>query len=135
MAAVIDSCVLIDIERGRFRLEDLDRFGPSVVVSAITIGELAMGIELMQSAAKRARAANFLDTVTRTLPCIAIDERIARTFGQIASDLRRRGMPIGAHDTWIAATAIAHDHTMVTDNVKHFECVDGLSIQRWTPEL
>jgi predicted nucleic acid-binding protein len=54
MAALIDSCVLIDIERERFRLEDLETFGPAVV-GTITSGELAMGIELMPSASKRAR--------------------------------------------------------------------------------
>lgn len=134
MAALIDSCVLIDIERGRFTLEALDAFGPSIAVSAITIGELSMGIELMQSAAKRARATNFLATVTRILQCVPVDELVARTFGQVASDLRRRGMPIGAHDTWIAATAIAYGHTVVTDNVQHFECVDGLTVQRWTQD-
>jgi tRNA(fMet)-specific endonuclease VapC len=131
MAALIDSCVLIDIERGRFRLEDLETFGPAVV-STITIGELAMGIELMPSASKRARAATFLDTVTRLLPPVPVDESIARVYGQLASDLRRRGMTIGTHDTWIAATAVAQGHAVVTDNIQHFECVEGLTVQRWT---
>lgn len=133
MAALIDSCVLIDIERGHYRLEDLEPLGRAVI-SAITVGELSMGIELMQSAAKRARASSFLETVVRVLPCIAIDEAVGRTFGQIASDLRRRGMPIGAHDTWIAATAITHGHTVLTDNIQHFECVEGLKFQRWSQE-
>jgi tRNA(fMet)-specific endonuclease VapC len=133
MAALIDSCVLIDIERGHYRLEDLEAFGPAVI-SAITVGELSMGIELMQSSAKRARASAFLATVVRVLPCVVIDEALGRTFGQVASDLRRRGMPIGTHDTWIAATALTHGHSVLTDNIQHFECVDGLQCRRWSQE-
>lgn len=134
MAALIDTCVLIDIERGRYRLEDLDDLG-TAAVSAITVGELSMGVELLPSSTKRSRATRFLATVTRILPCIAVDEAIARQFGQIAADLRRRGMAIGAHDTWIAATALTLGHTVITNNVQHFECVEGLRYKAWSSEL
>jgi tRNA(fMet)-specific endonuclease VapC len=42
-----------------------------------------------------------------------------------------RGKPIATVDLLIAATAITHDLTVVTHNVKHFADVPGLRVQDW----
>jgi tRNA(fMet)-specific endonuclease VapC len=41
------------------------------------------------------------------------------------------GTPIGAHDTWIAAICLVHQLTLVTDNVREFQRVPGLSVENW----
>ncbi|MCB1095524.1 MAG: hypothetical protein KDN22_08075 [Verrucomicrobiae bacterium] len=38
------------------------------------------------------------------------------------------GQIIGTHDSWIAATGIAHGHAVVTANVDEFRRVSGLSV-------
>jgi len=39
-----------------------------------------------------------------------------------------RGQPIGAHDLWIAATALAHGLGVATRNSAHFGRVAGLRV-------
>ena len=136
MGTLIDTCVLVDLERRMSAPLDesqaaLSKFDDDAFVSAITLGELAFGAELVRSAVKRERGRQFIQTVSDILPSLSADADVARVFGLVASDLGRRGATIGAHDTWIAATALRHNLTVVTANVRHFEYVDGLAIRRW----
>jgi len=43
-------------------------------------------------------------------------------------DLAERGDPIGAHDLWIAATALAHGLGVATRNSSHYDRVPGLRV-------
>ena len=53
---------------------------------------------------------------------------MARTHAEIWTDLAQRGEVIGAHDLWIAATALAHVFGMATGNRRHFGRVPGLRV-------
>ncbi len=46
----------------------------------------------------------------------------------IWADLSERGEPIGAHDLWIAATALVHELGVATRNASHFDRVPGLRV-------
>jgi len=50
------------------------------------------------------------------MEAIPITEPVARLHANIWSDLAERGQPIGAHDLWIAATALAHGLGVATRN-------------------
>lgn len=58
---------------------------------------------------------------------------VCRAYGDIASDMKSKGMENGqnTNDIWIAAHAIAHGLIVVTHNVKHFEKIKGLDWQNW----
>jgi tRNA(fMet)-specific endonuclease VapC len=47
------------------------------------------------------------------------------------SGLAQQGQMIGIHDSWIAASCIAHDLTLVTANLREFNRVPGLRIENW----
>ena len=49
--------------------------------------------------------------------------------------LREAGTPIGANDLWIACHALADGCTLVTNNVREFERVQGLAIENWAEPL
>ena len=55
---------------------------------------------------------------------------IIRNPGQ-AADLEAAGTPIGPHDTLIAATALRHQGTLITRNVREFSRVPGLQLLNW----
>lgn len=59
------------------------------------------------------------------------DSAAADAHGISRAELKRHGTPIGAYDEMIAAHAIALGAVMVTDNVKHGECVPGLKLENW----
>ena len=48
-----------------------------------------------------------------------------------ATALKASGTPIGNNDLWIACHALAENATLVTNNVREFERVDGLSLDNW----
>ena len=50
---------------------------------------------------------------------------------KIRATLEQTGMPIGPNDLLIAATALAINATLVTNNIKEFSRVDGLRSENW----
>ena len=51
--------------------------------------------------------------------------------GEILAALSRAGTPIGIEDAQIASTALVHDLTVVTANIKHFQRIPGLRVENW----
>lgn len=127
MAVLIDTSVLIDIERGRTDLEapfdDEDR-----AISAVTASELLHGVHRATRAHVRARRQAFVEHILAALDPIPIDLRVARAHAAAWAQLDAAGTRIGAHDLWIAATALAHGYAVVTDNVRDFARVPGLTV-------
>ena len=56
----------------------------------------------------------------------------AIAYGDIRSELEKKGEPIGMNDLIIAATALAEGSVLVTHNVKEFKRVPGLIVEDWT---
>ncbi|HXT51583.1 MAG TPA: type II toxin-antitoxin system VapC family toxin [Thermoanaerobaculia bacterium] len=65
---------------------------------------------------------------------LPIDDRVALATADLRATLRRRGLPIEMSDAVLAATATVHDLVLVTRNVRHFENVDGLTVENWFPD-
>ena len=63
---------------------------------------------------------------------IEITEEVAEHYARIRADLEARGAVIGGNDLWIAATALAHGATLVTNNTEEFSRVPGLLLEDWT---
>lgn len=60
---------------------------------------------------------------------LGLDEEICKRFGQLRGSIRKRGQTIGDFDLLIAATALRHNLTLLTNNRKHFESIAGLQIE------
>jgi predicted nucleic acid-binding protein len=128
VAVLIDTDLLVDLERRdatssvELLLDDEDR-----AISVITVSELLHGVQRAQGAV-RARRRAFVEHILAGLEAIPITEAVARVHADIWSDLTERGLPIGAHDLWIAATALAHGFGVATRNSSHFARVAGLRL-------
>ena len=72
-----------------------------------------------------------LDTLFAQFVSLSFNEKVAQIFGQIRTDLTRRGMVIGPYDLQIAAIALANDVTLVTHNIREFSRVAELKIEDW----
>lgn len=126
MAVLIDTDLLIDLKRGNAAAESL--LGDEErAISVITVSELLHGV-LRAQGATRARRQAFVEHLLAGLPAIPITELVARIHADIWSGLADRGEPIGAHDLWIAATAIAHGLGIATRNNSHFDRIPGLRV-------
>jgi hypothetical protein len=88
-------------------------------LAAVTLSELQAGVELTreQDAAKAAEIETWIDRVTETWNVLPMDGPIFRTWGRL---MHRRSDDL-IEDAMIAATALVHDLTVITRNVRDFE--------------
>ncbi len=63
---------------------------------------------------------------------LSFNDQAVDTYGRIRTALAARGTPIGPNDLIIAAIAIAHNATLVTNNTREFNRVSGLLVEDWT---
>jgi tRNA(fMet)-specific endonuclease VapC len=84
-------------------------------------GELACG----QSASARGD----WEHLCRPYPILPWTTEISWRYGEIYRSLAATGKLIGTNDLWIAATAVAHGFTLVTNNKTEFSRVPGLFVE------
>ena len=72
-----------------------------------------------------------LDELFANFESVFFDDDAARKYGEIRSDLARKGTPIGPNDLMIAAIASVHEAVLVTHNTREFERVTGLKVEDW----
>lgn len=97
-------------------------------VSIITKAELFYGSAKSQTPEiSRAKQEHFLNRF-RT---ITLDGKVVDHYARIRAALEQRGTPIGGNDLFIAATALAHDLTLITHNTAEFDRVPDLKIEDW----
>ncbi|HTN28302.1 MAG TPA: type II toxin-antitoxin system VapC family toxin [Burkholderiales bacterium] len=123
-----DICIYLINERpkgvlARFRQRQIGDIG----VSTVTVSELAYGVARTESARNRAA----LDAFLLPLEIVSYDLSAALCYGEVRADLAKRGRPIGPLDTQIAAHALSLSVTLVTNNVREFSRVKGLSVESW----
>ena len=93
----------------------------------VTESELLHGVHLAPGA-RRARRRAFVEHVLAGFEPVPITETVARVHAEVWADLSRRGQVVGAHDLWIAATALAHGFGVVTHDPDDFGRVRGLRV-------
>jgi tRNA(fMet)-specific endonuclease VapC len=128
MAVLIDTSVLVDRERGagtaafERRLGDEER-----AISVITVSELLHGVHRARGATLVKRRA-FVEHVLGAFDALPITEQVARVHAEVWARLAAGGAVVGAHDLWIAATALAHGFGVVTCDAQDFARVPGLRV-------
>ncbi|WP_391572394.1 type II toxin-antitoxin system VapC family toxin [Cohnella sp.] len=101
-----------------------ERDESALFLSVITFGELQKGISELSDKDRAARLQVWIDQDLterfhgRTL---SLDLNILMTWGQIQGNSEKVGIALPVMDSLIAATAITHNLTVVTRNVKDIE--------------
>jgi tRNA(fMet)-specific endonuclease VapC len=124
-------CIYLLNQRPGFEaiLRHLDgRRQGEVALSAITLAELRFGI-----AASQRRAVNLakLELFLAAFEIVPFGAPAATAYGSLRAQLQARGTPIGPLDTLIAAHALALGAIVVTNNVREFGRVPGLTVENW----
>ena len=138
MAEIIDTSVIVDLERRGWTLDNVLNALWNIpsggqerrAISAITVSELLVGVHLSIPETRRARRSEFVEAILTALDIIPFDILIARTHSLLVVDLRRRGLPTGANDLLIAATALTLGYSLLTYNASHFENIPGLIVRQ-----
>ena len=99
-----------------------------IYVSVVTYYEVLSGLYYKDASAQLAR----FDAWVMLNQVLPLTPEIASRAAQIFAQLRSQGQPIGHNDVLIAATALAYDLTVITNNRNHFSRVTGLEIDNWS---
>jgi len=99
-----------------------------IALCSIVKAELLYGA---RRSSRRADNLRLLESFFEPLASLPFDDACAERYGIIRSELESAGTPIGPNDLMIAATAVAHGATLVTNNVKEFSRVAGLRLEDW----
>jgi len=99
-------------------------------VPAIVEYELRYGLMRLTPEAAAPRMAA-LETLLKPVRILPFDSACAMRAARLRADLEISGTPIGPHDILIAATAMRHQATLVTRNVREFSRVQGLQWVNW----
>lgn len=125
-----DTCVDLIRGRGKTILRRLREHAiGDVAISAITLAELAHGVEKSATPAQNRIA---LREFTATLVVSPFGDEAAVAYGAIRARLEREGRIIGPMDLLIAANALADRATVVTRNEREFRRVEGLAVENWS---
>lgn len=123
ISGLVDTSVFVGAES---RGIDLGNLELDLSVSAVVLGELRLGVLNATTIEARAiRLATY--EVAASLAPIPIDRRVAETWAELVGSLRVRGERLEINDSWIAATALAHGLTVVTQDAD-FAAVSGLEV-------
>lgn len=94
-------------------------------MSAITYREVYEGVYYGRD---RIQMEQSFSAFIRGFSVLPITQLIARRFAIVRGDLRQRGQRIGDPDVLIAATALHHNLTLVTQNKNYFARIPGLAL-------
>lgn len=95
--------------------------------SIMTRYEILRGLKAKRATAKLAAFEQFCQ-VNQVLP---MNDPIIVRAADIYADLKKRGQLISDADILIAATAITHGLTLVTNNTAHYGRIVGLTLENW----
>jgi predicted nucleic acid-binding protein len=105
----------------------------SLYLSAVSVGEFRRGITMLPAGKRRMQLEQWFEQYLiplfgdRILPVTKI---VGNRWGILSGERRLKGTPLNTSDGLIAATALEHDLTVVTRNVKHFA---GLGVHIFNP--
>jgi len=123
---ILDTCFLIHLQREWVRRQP----GPATRFLEIHAGDefgvsVISVLEFLEGYGNSADGERFLSPFTQ----LPVTTEVARSGSRIRRVLRQRGETIGDFDIVIAATALEAGRTLVTDNVRHFDRVEGLVVE------
>jgi tRNA(fMet)-specific endonuclease VapC len=100
----------------------------TIALSSIVVSELLYG-------ASKKGSIKLIKVVNMFVEQFSIydyDKISAKSYADIRTTLENKGKVIGVHDMFIAAHALSLGATIVTNNTKEFERIEGLELDNWT---
>ena len=100
----------------------------TVALSSIVVSELLYGATKKDSPKLIKIVSAFIDNFI----IYDYSKVSAKSYGNIRTDLEKKGKIIGANDLLIASHALSLGAVLVTNNTREFERVEGLVLEDWS---
>jgi predicted nucleic acid-binding protein len=107
----------------------VDALPEEMAISPITVGELHAGVLATEDLDVRARRLATLESIA-DVEQLPIDEMVARSWALLRVHLAKNKRRLNVNDLWIAATALAHNIPVVTqdEDFGPVDAIAGLSV-------
>ena len=130
MQYLLDTNICVFFLRGKFNLDEIfkEKGRENFFISEITVAELRYGAENSDDPDKSHRSVDIFLSGLSVIPMFGSIRRYAKEKVR----LRRIGKPIhDEFDLMIGVTAIENKLTLITENIKDFERLDGIVVENW----
>lgn len=105
-----------------------DHLEDPMKICVITLMELYFGAyQSIQIAGNLSK----IRTIEHAFEILPVNSECAEIFGILKASLKKSGKTLDDFDLIIAACAMTHNLTLVTNNTKHFKRIDGLKLTNW----
>ena len=128
MNYLLDTCLISELSKSKPDKKVVDwvlsENETGFYVSVLTFGELHKGIEKLPESKKKEELRIWIEGELKDRfqnRIIGIDMRVSILWGKIQCVAEKKGKPMPAIDSLIAATGIAHDLIVVTRSVSDME--------------
>ena len=130
MQYLLDTNICVFFLRGKLKLNEIikEKGTEKCFISELTVFELKYGAENSENPKKSHQAVRKFINGLSIIPIYGIVEKYAEEKVR----LRKNGTPM--HDEFdliIGITAIENNLTLITDNIKDFKHLKGLTIENW----
>lgn len=119
---LMDTNVIVRVLNGdRELINELSKIS-SLCTCTVVLGELMYGAAKSAHVVQNKQNAK---SFCSRYPLLGVSNIVAEFYGEIKKDLLSHGNVMPENDMWIAATALANDMTVITQD-KHFEHIQNL---------
>ena len=107
-------------------LEIIDR-DEYIYTTVINNYEILKGFKWKNNKKKEDQFKEFMEDVV----VFTIDDDVINIASNLFASLRKAGKVIGDADILIAAIVMKHKGILISNNIKHYECIEGLRLENW----
>ena len=126
----LDTDIVIELLRGndivKRKMEQLPK-DTLIHITGLTVYELYKGVSYIGSK----KLENDLEKFIESVEVLQLDSYIEKEAGKIYALLKKKGEIISDADILIAATVIANNSKLVTNNENHFKRIKDLKFENW----
>jgi len=130
MPYLIDTDILINSIKGNKAINQRIAEYATIpkAISIITFGELLYGAK---RSTQRDKYTSIVYRLAEIFPIVGITRSTIEAFADVKMALDKKGESIEDFDLLIAASALSLNYTLVTNNTKHFNRIEGLQLENW----
>lgn len=133
MTYLLDTDTIVFLLRGSRSVADKIREtgDDHIATTAVNLAELYFGAFNSNREEDNVRA---VDEFRRATRVFGFDSTAAVIFGKIKASLKREKSLVNDSDLLIASIALSTHSVLVTNNVRHFNRIEGLVLENWVKE-
>ncbi len=128
MKYLIDTDWVINHLKGEKRVvRKLEELAPEgMAMSVVSLAEIYEGVYYSRDPAKSQQLLK--EFLAPDLKVLNVDQEVCKIFGRERGKLRQQNKMISDFDLLIASTCLYYNLTLLTNNRRHFNMVEGLNI-------